>query len=106
MFLSAIPILLVSFWNGGIFVAFACIGMIAFVHAVEAYYLNPKIVSSYMHFPIFLTFLILLVSEHFFWLVGLLIWVPLFAITLSFAQDFNHYLSQLKHEIRNHDITQ
>jgi predicted PurR-regulated permease PerM len=47
--------------------------MIAIVHAIEAYYLNPRIVSSYMHIPVFVTFVILLVSEHFLGLVGLLI---------------------------------
>ncbi len=47
--------------------------MIALVHAIEAYYLNPKIVSSYVHFPVFVTFLILLVSEHIAGLLGLLI---------------------------------
>jgi predicted PurR-regulated permease PerM len=47
--------------------------MIILVHAVEAYYLNPKIVSSYMEFPVFITFLILLVSEHFMGFVGLMI---------------------------------
>lgn len=43
--------------------------MIAIVHAVEAYYLNPKIVSSYVHFPVFITFIILLISEHLFGLI-------------------------------------
>jgi predicted PurR-regulated permease PerM len=56
--------------------------MIAIVHIVEAYYLNPKIVSSYVHFPVFITFVILLVSEHTFGLMGLLIGVPLFSIIL------------------------
>lgn len=56
--------------------------MIAIVHAVEAYYLNPKIVSSYMHFPVFITLLILLISEHIFGLIGLLIGIPLFSVIL------------------------
>lgn len=47
--------------------------MMTIVHAIEAYILNPKIVSSYIDFPVFITFIILIVSEHFFGLVGLLI---------------------------------
>jgi len=40
--------------------------LIVIVHIVEAYYLNPKIVSSFLKIPVSLTFVILLVSEHFF----------------------------------------
>jgi predicted PurR-regulated permease PerM len=70
--------------------------MIALVHAVEAYYLNPRIVSSYMHIPVFVTFVILLVSEHFLGLVGLLIGVPLFVISLSFIEDIDQHISTIK----------
>lgn len=73
--------------------------MISIVHAVEAYYLNPKIVSGYIHFPVFITFLILLVSEHFFGIVGLLIGVPIFVILLSFGRDFDIYLSDVKRKV-------
>jgi predicted PurR-regulated permease PerM len=40
--------------------------LIAIVHIIEAYYLNPKIVSSFLELPVSLTFIILIVSEHFF----------------------------------------
>jgi predicted PurR-regulated permease PerM len=39
--------------------------LITLIHAIEAYYLNPKIVSSFVRIPVSLTFLILIVSEHF-----------------------------------------
>lgn len=73
--------------------------MIAIVHAIEAYYLNPRIVSSYVHIPVFITFLILLVSEHFFGLIGLLIGVPLFVITLSFIDDIDAHISYIKQKL-------
>ncbi len=69
-----------------------CLLMIAIVHAVEAYYLNPKIVSSYVHFPMFITFVILIISEHFFGLIGLLIGVPLFSIVISLIEDIDRYI--------------
>jgi predicted PurR-regulated permease PerM len=75
--------------------------MIALVHAIEAYYLNPRIVSSYMHIPVFVTFIILLVSEHFLGLVGLLIGVPLFVITLSFIEDIDTHISTIKHKLND-----
>ena len=65
-FLSALPIVIIGYNYGGMNVILAIFGMTAFIHAVEAYYLNPKIVSAYMELPVFLTFLVLLVSEHLF----------------------------------------
>lgn len=67
-FLSGIPILILAYGYGTggdeVAIVLSCIFMIAVVHIVEAYYLNPKIVSSYVHFPVFITFVILLISEH------------------------------------------
>ena len=75
--------------------------MIAIVHAVEAYYLNPKIVSSYLHFPIFITFIILIISEHLFGLMGLLIGVPLFSIIIGLIEDLDKYLDEVKKKVKN-----
>lgn len=74
--------------------------MIAVVHAVEAYYLNPKIVSSYVHFPVFITFLTLIISEHLFGLIGLLIGVPLLSILIVFIEDLDSYIDDLKTQIK------
>jgi predicted PurR-regulated permease PerM len=79
-FISGAPILIIAYGYGGPIVVLLVTIMIAIVHMIEAYYLNPKIVSGYVHFPVFVTFIILLVSEHFFGLIGLLIGVPLFLI--------------------------
>jgi predicted PurR-regulated permease PerM len=96
-FISAFPILIIAYGYGAItgdqyIIIASCIVMIAIIHAIEAYYLNPKIVSSYMHFPVFITFVILLVSEHFFGITGLIIGVPIFSIVVSLFQDLDHYL--------------
>lgn len=95
-FISGVPILIIAYGYGWWVSFLLCIAMIAIVHAVEAYYLNPRIVSSYVHIPVFMTFLILLVSEHFFGLIGLLIGVPLFVITLSFMEDIDIHISRIK----------
>lgn len=94
--LSTIPILIVGYNYGGQPVVIMLVVMIAIVHAVEAYYLNPKIVASYMEFPVFLTFLILLISEHFFGFVGLLIGVPLFYILVDLARDLDAFVNKVK----------
>lgn len=98
-FLSGIPIIIIAFGYGGWTTVLECLLMITVVHAIEAYYLNPKIVSGYVHFPVFVTFLILLVSEHFFGIVGLLIGVPIFVILLSFGRDLDVYLTDIKKKL-------
>lgn len=98
-FISGVPILIIAYGYGGITSLLLCIIMIAVVHAIEAYILNPRIVSSYVHIPVFVTFVILLVSEHFFGLVGLLIGVPLFIITLGFIEDIDTHISYIKQKL-------
>lgn len=98
-FISGVPILIIAYGYGWGVSLLLCIAMIAIVHAIEAYYLNPRIVSSYVHIPVFITFLILLVSEHFFGLIGLLIGVPLFVITLSFIDDIDAHISYIKQKL-------
>jgi predicted PurR-regulated permease PerM len=98
-FISGIPILIIAYGYGGGMSVLLVLSMITIVHALEAYYLNPRIVSSYMHIPVFVTFIILLISEHFLGLIGLLIGVPLFVITLSFVEDIDQYISEIKKQI-------
>jgi predicted PurR-regulated permease PerM len=98
-FISGIPILIIAYGYGGGMSVLLVVSMITIVHALEAYYLNPRIVSSYMNIPVFVTFIILLISEHFLGLIGLLIGVPLFMITLSFVEDIDQYISEIKKQI-------
>lgn len=104
-FLSGVPILILgygygSLTNDSITIVLFCTLMIAIVHAVEAYYLNPKIVSSYMNFPVFITFIILIISEHLFGLIGLLMWVPLFSIIIGLIEDLDKYVSEMKKKMK------
>ena len=70
--------------------------MISFIHMLEAYYLNPKIVSAYVNFPISMTLVILLISEHMFWVVWFLIWVPIFYLAIDVLKDINEYITKIK----------
>lgn len=103
-FLSGLPIIIIGYWFGGIPLVLAIIAMIAIIHAIEAYILNPKIFSSYTHFPVFITFVILLISEHAFGLLGLLIGIPLFSIFLSMLEDLDFYVTKIKKEIKNVNV--
>lgn len=57
--------------------------MIAVVHAFEAYVLNPKLMSSKTNLPVFYTFIVLIFSEHFFGVWGLILGIPVFVFILD-----------------------
>ena len=94
--ISSFPIVLIGFNYGGLDVVAAILIMIAIIHTVEAYYLNPKIVSSYMEFPVFITFVVLLLSEHYMGFIGLLIGVPLLYIIVDLFKDIDLYVTKIQ----------
>lgn len=94
-FISSVPILIVAYstyW--GLQIVLFIAALIAFIHAVEAYILNPKIVSRFMNFPVSLTFLILIISEHTFGFAWLLIWVSLFYFLVSLFKDIDKSITK------------
>ncbi len=100
-FISSVPIIIIGYGLGDWPIVVAIVAMIAVVHAVEAYYLNPRIVSAYVHFPVFITFIILLLGEHFFGLIGLLIGIPVVSIIIDIARDINLYIDDVKRRLQN-----
>lgn len=96
VFLGSIPIIIIGYGLGGWPIVIACTLMVLIVHATEAYYLNPKIVSAYVHFPVFITFIVLLLSEHAFGLIGLLIGVPVASILIDLTEDIDGYINDVK----------
>lgn len=84
--ISLIPLCAIAFKIGGLIKIVYVLIMIAVVHAVETYFLNPKFMSNKTHLPIFYTFLILLVSEHFFGVWGLIVGVPIFMFLLDILE--------------------
>lgn len=84
--ISLIPLCAIAFKIGGLVKILYVLIMIAVVHAVETYFLNPKFMSSKTHLPIFFTFLILLVSEHFLGVWGLIVGVPIFIFMLDVVE--------------------
>jgi predicted PurR-regulated permease PerM len=87
--LSLIPLSVVAFNIGGFTKVLAVLIMIAVIHAIEAYVLNPRLMSSKTALPMSLVFIILLVAEHYMHVWGLLIGVPLFIFLLNiFEVDY------------------
>lgn len=81
--ISLIPLSMVAYSVGGIRDVIYILIMICVIHALEAYVLNPKFMSSRTELPIFYTFIVLLVSEHFFGTWGLIVGVPIFTFLLD-----------------------
>jgi len=103
-FISSIPILLIGYANyGGWNILIAIIFLISVVHAIEAYYLNPKIVSSYTKLPLSLTFLILILSEYLLWFVGLVLGVATFYFLLEILKEINTIIDNSKKTLREMD---
>ncbi len=75
-FISSVPILLLAFNNGGIALGLKAAAMIAMVHIIEAYVLNPRIVSAVFKINPLLTLIILYLGHNLFGLWGILLGVP------------------------------
>ncbi len=76
--LSSIPIALVALQQpgGGFGLVLEVAGLVAVIHAVEAYILNPRILGGLLEIHPLVVLLILLVAERFFGVWGLLTGVP------------------------------
>lgn len=83
--ISLIPLTVVAFKVGGIIKIVYVLIMIALLHALESYVLNPKLMSAKTKLPVFITFAVLIVSEHLMGIWGLLIGLPMFMFLLKVA---------------------
>ncbi|WP_125154567.1 AI-2E family transporter [Clostridium rectalis] len=81
--ISLIPLSIIAFNIGGFSKVIYIIIMIILLHSLESYVLNPKFMSAKTNLPVFIVFLILIVSEHFMGVWGLLIGIPLFIFILD-----------------------
>ncbi|WP_338451304.1 AI-2E family transporter [Niallia oryzisoli] len=81
--ISLIPLSLIAYTIGGYIQVVYILITVAIIHAIEAYILNPKLMSSKTDLPIFYTFIVLIFSEHFFGVWGLIIGIPIFVFLLD-----------------------
>lgn len=80
--ISTIPAVLVAMTQGW-WVALQVVGMILIIHAIEANFLNPKIMGHQVELHPVIILFALFVGQHFFGVAGLLLGVPLAAILRS-----------------------
>ncbi len=87
--ISLIPLCTIAYTLGGIMQVVYILIIIAIVHAIEAYILNPKLMSSKTDLPVFYTFIVLIFSEHFFGIWGLIVGIPVFVFLLDVLEVRN-----------------
>lgn len=80
--ISFIPISIIAFTLGGVMKVALVVVLIMVLHALESYILNPKLMSMKTELPVFFTFVILILGEHFIGIWGLLVGLPLFMFFL------------------------
>ncbi|MEG0283931.1 MAG: AI-2E family transporter [Erysipelotrichales bacterium] len=81
--ISCIPLSIIAYTIGGIEKVFYVLIIIAIIHAIETYILNPKLMSNKTHLPIFYVFIVLFFSENIFGAWGLIIGIPIFVFILD-----------------------
>lgn len=77
VFISSIPIALMTFQQEGIGLTVEAILLIVVIHVIEAYVLNPKIMGDMLKMHPLIVLIILLLSEYYFGVWGLLLGVPI-----------------------------
>ncbi len=83
--ISSVPICLLAFNSGGIKLVLYALILISIVHIVEAYILNPRIVSAVMKINPVLTLIILYIGHALFGLWGILLGVPVAVYIYRYA---------------------
>lgn len=81
--ISCLPLSLIAYTVGGIQDVIYVLIMIMLIHALESYILNPKLMSSKTDLPVFFVFIVLMFSEKFFGVWGLVIGIPVFVFLLD-----------------------
>ncbi|KAB2329857.1 MULTISPECIES: AI-2E family transporter [Bacillaceae] len=81
--ISLFPLCTIAYTVGGIMHVIYILIVIMIIHAIEAYILNPKLMSSKTDLPVFYTFIVLIFSEHFFGVWGLIVGIPVFVFLLD-----------------------
>ncbi|HEK9100571.1 AI-2E family transporter [Bacillus pfraonensis] len=87
--ISLFPLCIIAYNIGGIAYVVYILIFITVIHAIESYFLNPKLMSAKTNLPIFYTFMVLIFSEHFLGIWGLIIGIPIFIFLLDVLEVNN-----------------
>lgn len=97
VFIGGIPIIfagMVTYPGWSIIVSVT--SMLLVIHAIEGYFLNPRIVWQSLKVPTPIVFLILFLAEHFLWIIGFFIGVPMYLLCLELFVGIGHWVEKVK----------
>jgi predicted PurR-regulated permease PerM len=83
VFISLAPLSIIAFLKGGWNYVLAVLIMTIVLHFLGSYVLYPKLMSDKLKLPVFFTFLILIISAHYFGVWGMLVGTPVFVFLLD-----------------------
>lgn len=81
--ISFIPIGIIGYQIGGFTTVIWAIIMILVIHGAETYVLNPRLYAHKTKLPMFYTFIVLIFSQHFMGIWGLIIGIPIFMFLMD-----------------------
>lgn len=81
--ISLVPLSIIGYSIGGFTMILYVMIAVAVIHALESYVLNPKLMSNKTHLPVFYTFVVLILGEHYYGVWGLILGIPLFIFALD-----------------------
>lgn len=84
--ISFIPIGIIGYQIGGFTTVFWTVVIILIIHAVETYFLNPRLYAHKTKLPMFYTFIVLIISQHYMGIWGLIIGIPIFVFLLDLLE--------------------
>lgn len=83
LLIALIPLVIIAFNIGGLAKVVYVLVILAILHALESYIIKPKLMSISVHLPVFFIFVILIFSDHYMGVWGLIIGIPLFVFLLD-----------------------
>ena len=98
--LSTVPIVLLALGAGGLPKALLALGWVLFIHALETYFLNPKIMGDASKIHPVLIVLALVIGERSHGLVGALLAVPLASVFVAIFRFLHKKLAVLDERAR------
>lgn len=81
--ISCVPLAIIGYSINGLRDVIFVLIIVTLIHVLESYILNPHLMSHKTKIPMFYTFVILFLGEHFFGIWGLLVGIPIFNFFLD-----------------------
>ena len=81
--ISCVPLAIIGYSMNGLRDVIFVLIIVTLIHVLESYILNPHLMAHKTKIPMFYTFVILFLGEHFFGIWGLIVGIPIFNFLLD-----------------------